>query len=57
MYSSSDISSAHNPPQKAHQFVTQTKENSFNPNDLVNDLFFPMDLDQSRPTEYNLGKS
>lgn len=50
--SSSDISSA----QRAHPFVTQTKENSFHPNDLINDLLFPMDIDQVKPTEYNLGK-
>jgi hypothetical protein len=57
--SSSTHSGIPHPPQMVQQqqtFVTQpTVENSFGPDHIINDLFFPMDLD-SKPTEYNMGK-
>jgi hypothetical protein len=40
-------------PQSA--FVTQPIENSFSPDHIIHDLFFPMDLD-TKPVEYNSSK-
>ena len=61
----SDMSSSHhnlqvpmNQPNMVQQqqqpFVTQPMENNYSPDHVINDLFFPMDLD-TKPTEYNLG--
>jgi hypothetical protein len=37
-------------------FVTQTMDSNFGPDHIINDLFFPMDLD-AKPSEYNTSKS
>lgn len=62
----SDISSTHNdfqiPINNSQQQIIQssfvgqpTIENGLGPDHIINELFFPMDLD-AKPTEYNTGK-
>lgn len=36
-------------------FVTQTMDNNFDPDHVINDLFFPMNLD-AKPIEYDTSK-
>lgn len=41
-------------PAPTNTFVTQPMENSFGPDHIINDLFFPMDIDSKRSAEYNM---
>lgn len=43
--------------QPNNTFVTQTMENSFGPDHIINDLFFPMDIDSKPSAEYSIGKA
>lgn len=47
----SDLSSTPQMMQQQH-YVTHSMENSFGPDQIINDLLFPMD---TKPVEYNTG--
>lgn len=51
----SDISTTPQMMQQQH-YVTQPMDNNFGPDHIINDLLFPMDLDNNtKPVEYNIG--
>lgn len=52
----SDISSSTPQMMQQQHYVTQTMENSFGPDHIINDLLFPMEPDNNtKPVEYNIG--